>query len=423
MRNRETTRTLTDLAVKKIKPPAAGRAEHWDAALPGFGLRVSSSGVKSWVLMTRVNGRQKRITLGRYPGLRLDKARELARDNLYQASKGVDPTEEKRSRKAEAAAAAKAKQETGYLPGSFGDVAERYIKRETPRLRRGWEVERIIRRELLGEKNADWSDRPIDGLRKRDAIQATNALLDEGKPQAANLLARYIKRIFNWAVEQDELENSPFASMKPPAALVSRDRVLTDGEVKAIWEGANDMGWRFGPFIQLLVVTGQRRNEVAGMRWTDLKDLDTPEKALWTIPRERAKSDRAHDVPLSPLAVEILDALPRSKSDFVFPATSGEGHISGYSKVKRRLDEKTEVTNWRLHDFRRTMATGMARLGVAELVLAKVLNHSARAVAGITAVYDRHTYLDEKRHALNAWARKLESIVRPGDDKVVPLRG
>ena len=171
------------------------------------------------------------------------------------------------------------------------------------------------------------------------------------------------------------------------------------------------------PLVNMLLLTAQRRDEVATMRWADVE----PESKLWTIPREQTKADRAHEVPLSPLALEILEALPRFSGPYIFTTMGGERPVSGFSKGKKGLEELSGLTDWRLHDLRRTGATNMARLGVPGSTIGRVLNHAQR---GVTAIYDRHSYLPEKHHALDIWSSKLASIIRPTDDeKVVPLRG
>jgi integrase len=186
---------------------------------------------------------------------------------------------------------------------------------------------------------------------------------------------------------------------------VSRDRVLSDDELRLVWKAAEGMGWPFGPMVQLLVLTGQRRSEVAGMEWQEV-DL---EKATWVIPSHRTKNAEAHLVPLSPPAVAILASLPRV-GDYVF-TTTGRTPVSGFSRAKAALDGRAEIAPWRLHDVRRTVASGMARLGVNLPVIEKVLNHTSGSFAGIVGVYQRHSFADEKRRALEVWGRFVEELV------------
>jgi integrase len=173
------------------------------------------------------------------------------------------------------------------------------------------------------------------------------------------------------------------------------------------------MGGVSGAFIQTLLLTAQRRDEVSTMRWQDI-DL---EARVWTLPRENTKADRAHEIPLAPLAIEVLTALPRT-GEFVFSSTRGERPITGFSKLKAHTDQLAAFSDWRLHDLRRTAGTGMARLGIAVSTISRVLNHQE---GGVTKIYNRYSYLDEKRHALETWARRVESLVRPAPDNIVAL--
>jgi integrase len=193
--------------------------------------------------------------------------------------------------------------------------------------------------------------------------------------------------------------------------------VLDDGELLAVWRAAAELDWPFGPIVQLLILTGQRRDEVAGMRWSE---LDLAQKT-WTLPRGRVKNDNGHEVPLSPQATEIIEKLPRMKgSPFVF-TTTGNTAVSGFSKTKEKLDAKTGVEAWVMHDLRRSAASGMARLGVALPVIEKLLNHSSGTFAGVVGVYQRHSFSDEKRAALEAWGRHVAGLVEPLRANVIEL--
>lgn len=183
--------------------------------------------------------------------------------------------------------------------------------------------------------------------------------------------------------------------------MVERDRVLTDMEIKAVWNAAEEMGYPFGTLVQMLLVTGQRREEVAQMRWEQITN-DT-----WTLPRTQTKADRAHEVPLSSLAMTILAGIPRFTGPYVFTTTGGTKPVSGYSKAKVRLDAKSGVHGWCIHDLRRTCGTGLARLGIPLVTISRVLNH---AEGGVTRIYARHSYLPEKREALEMWGEKVRAL-------------
>lgn len=441
MGQRERVRSLTMAAVKRMKPPKEGRYEVYDAALPGFGIRVSSTGGKSWILNYRFNGRQRRISPGRVVTMDLVEAREAARTTLRQAAAGIDPHEAKRRHRAAPIAR---RDDSGFAPGTFGALAESFIKRglldrRTGKpLRRGFEVEQIIRRELL----PPWGRRLIADLRKRDAIELTDALVDAGTPAAANRLYEIIRRIGNWAAKRDEIEVSPFGAMEPPAHKVIRERVLTAREIKLVWMAWTWLGYPFGPLQKLLLVTGQRRSEVAQMQWSEL-DI---ESSLWTIPGARTKNGREHEVPLSSLAMDIIEGLPRFGDDdegdddsaFLFTSTGGDKPVSGFSKSKKRTDEliikvaeKADddtlalvkdggLELWRLHDLRRTLRTELAKLGVSDTVGEKVLNHAERDL--LRRTYNVHEYSAEKRDALNLWAQRLRDIIDSPPENVVRFK-
>jgi integrase len=218
------------------------------------------------------------------------------------------------------------------------------------------------------------------------------------------------RKMFAWAVARDIIAASPCAGVKPPSPEQPRDRVLNDDELRLVWLAADQIGWPFGPLVQLLALTGQRRDEVARMRWEEI-DL---ENRLWTLPTERTKNNKRHEVPLSVPAVDILKSAPRlAGSDLIF-TTNGATPVSGYSKAKRALDAllAPDTPHWTLHDLRRTCASGMARLGINLPVIEKVLNHASGSFAGIVGVYQKHSFADEKRRALEAWGRHIQKLAR-----------
>jgi integrase len=232
----------------------------------------------------------------------------------------------------------------------------------------------------------------------------------------ANRTHANLSRFFSWCLERDRLDISPVANVKAPGVEVARDRILSDDEIEAVWRAWDTMGWPFGAAFKLLLLTGQRRDEVARLEW---ENVDF-EGRLWTLPRTATKSNRLHEVPLSDVALEILAASPRT-SQYIF-STNGTSPISGFSHAKRRCDDLSGIHNWRLHDLRRTAASGMARLGVAPHVVEKVLAHVGGTISGVAAVYNRHRYSEEKRCALGVWASKLREITEGPADNVVPLR-
>jgi integrase len=216
-------------------------------------------------------------------------------------------------------------------------------------------------------------------------------------------------------VENEIVTVSPIAGVKPPAVEASRDRVLSDDELKRLWQAALKMGFPFGPLVQLLILTGQRRGEVAGMEWAEL-DL---EKGLWTLPRERTKNDRRHEVPLSEQAIDLIQQLPRISDRYAF-SINGTAPINSFGKNKDHLDELLpDMPAWVLHDIRRSVASGMAKLGINLPVIEKILNHVSGSFAGIVGIYQRHDFADEKRNALDTWGSHIAELVAGKSIKIV----
>jgi len=396
-------RTLTARFVDNLKPPKEGVEEYWDASLPGFGLRVfapskhSRSGIKSWCLMARINGKQKRISLGRYPAESLQDARRAGSEMKDAIELGEDPTSDP---------------EPDPEIITFGNVAEDYIRLECPRLARGNEVESTIRRRLLPH----WKDKAIADLRRADATERTDAVMDEGKPNAANELYGVIRRLGNWATARGTLEMSPFTAMEMPADKAERDRTLTSDEIRALWKAWDIDGYPFGDLQKLLLVTLQRRNEVAQMRQGEI-DFDSK---TWVIPGSRTKNKLIMLVPLSGTAIDILKGLPdREDGEFLFTTTDGERPVSGYSRAKARADKGSKVSGWTWHDLRRTGRTALSRLKVPEVVAERVLNHIEGS--RLKRIYNLHEFEEEKRDALDRWARDLEATLAHDGEVVIRL--
>ncbi len=413
------TKLLSAKLIENAVAPPSGRLEIWDriiaddASLPGsFGLRISPSGVRIWAVMYRFDDpkrpgqkKQRRMTIGGYPAFSLSQARERAREILKLAGQGIDPVV---ARAEEKVAVSEEKTVSEAVALFIERHARRHNRPSTAR-----EVERVFKVYVLPR----WTGRPLASITPADVDALVEDRVAAGHPYMANRLLAHIRKFFNWCIERRWLTTSPAAGMKAPAKEQARDRVLSKDEVADFWSGCDALGWPFGPAFKLLLVTGQRRDEVCRMQWGHL-DL---EAALWTLPKQETKSDRQHEVPLSPLALEIIEAQPRN-SEFVF-TTTGSTPISGFSKVKTRLDNLSGVTAWRLHDLRRTAASLMAEIGIAPHVIEKVLNHATGQISGVAAVYNRHAYRREKTDALAAWSRALAEIVGQGSDNVVDLRG
>ncbi len=415
------------LTVKSIDAHAAGqsRQELPDALLPGLYLVVQPSGMKSWALRYRLHGRPSKFTLGPYPAIGLAKARDLGRAALEGVAAGVDPAAGRRAQKV-------AMEQGG--GNDFKSVAARFIERYAKQNTREatWkEYERLLDVNIVPR----WRSKPIEAITSADVVALLDGIVDSGTAVLANRILAVIRRLFNWTVERGLLDRSPCEKIKAPAAEVSRDRVLADAEIRLIWQACDSQGWPFGPFVKLLLLTGQRRNEVAQATWAEIDIAGR----LWTIPKERTKNGIAQDVQLSAAALEILNGLPRITAKagdklpgFVF-TTSGKSPIAGYSKAKTQIDlvvsricEEQSIDapeRWTFHDLRRTIASGMARLGISVVVVEKILNHSGGTLGGVTGVYQRHTFAEERRRALETWATFVEGLMnaKGAPSKVVPM--
>jgi integrase len=276
---------------------------------------------------------------------------------------------------------------------------------------------------LLSTCSQNGGERPIASITRQDVTRLLEAIEARGSPVQANRTLARLKTLFAWVQRQEIITSDPTALVDKVIREQARDRVLNEQEIGLFWSACEVAGWPFGPMGKLLLLTAQRRNEVGGMRWGEL-DL---EKRIWTIPRERAKNNRAHEVYLSDLALEVIDRLPRLETEpgFVF-TTTGYSHISGYGKARATLheimkaqlrqetsDEAATIAQWTFHDLRRTAATGMARLNMPPHVVDRILNHTAGTIRGVAAVYNRFEYLAERKAALEAWGRFVEELIRP----------
>ena len=384
---------LNDLMIRKLAAPATGVAQHPDGKIPGFGVRVTSNGVKSFYLAYRYQGQSRRLNLGRYPSTSLQKARTKAFDALSELDDGKDPAGDNGARS----------------PNTFPAAVDSFVTIHCQRHNRAStaaETERLLRVYFVPA----WERRTVDSISKADVAAALEPILKRGSIGAGRHAFAAVRKLFNWMVEQGMLESSPCAGMKAPGKPGNRDRVLSDEELTKIWSAAKAMGLPFGPIVQLLMLTAQRRGEVVGMAWDEV-DL---EEALWTIPGERTKNGKSHAVPLSGGALEILTSIPRTESPYVFPARGKPDQpYSGYSKGKRELDAAAGLNDWTLHDLRRTAATGMARLGVAPHVVERVLNHVSGTFGGVAGIYNRFKYEEEMREALEKWGDCLRRLPEP----------
>jgi integrase len=361
----------------------------------GLGVRVTARGGKTYLAQYNWHGQKRRVPLGSCSGVSLAKARDAVRAIMGDVAKGIDPAAERKKAAAHEALT---------LSALLSDWQALHLASKRPRY--AAEAVRALRNAF-----ARYLDLPAADLSRATAVKALDAMARRGSVAMAARTAAYGKAAYGWGVKRGALSENPFASL-PVTPTERRERVLSDDELAAIWRATDGPG-PFNGIVRLLLLTGQRREEVAGMTWAELSD----DFSAWTIPASRAKNGATHIVPLSAPAQDLLRGLPQF-GELVF------GPFNSWSKAKAALDAKSGVTNWRLHDLRRTMATGLQRLGVRLEVTEQVLNHVSGSRAGIVGVYQRHDFASEKRAALEAWGAHVLAVVEGHGhaDNVVTLR-
>jgi integrase len=402
-RRLERRRIINDTSIRSIKPPTSGAVDYFDDLTPGLSLRVTSNDVRTWTVFYRdKNARQKRLTLGRYPAVKLVDARELARNAQRSVAHGGDPVLEKRA---------------AHDVLTFGKLAETYIEDYAKLNKKSWEEDN---RQLESDLLPKWKSRPATEIRSEDLLNLLNAKVRNGSPVAANRLRALVSRIFTFAADQRLMPATanPVIGVKKPAKETSRDRVLTDDEVRRIWDACDTQNPYVSAWFRLRLVTGQRGGELLQMRWQDIDQ----KSHFWSIPAAYVKNAHGHRVYLNELARKLLSTVPRhEKSVWVFP----KSFMGDYKHVGRRLAQSTranivverkaaagtrEKADIRGHDLRRTAASLMASGGVPRFLISRILNHSEEK--DITSVYDRYSYDLEKKSAMGFWNRQLTAILK-----------
>ncbi|WP_459868770.1 tyrosine-type recombinase/integrase [Halomonas shantousis] len=383
---------LTAAAVSKLPPPDSGRKEVYDAEVPGLTLRITASGVRSWSFTYRKNNKSRRLTLGQYPGVSLKLARERARDARASVQRGEDPVEDKKEKERE-------RTRNGF-DACARDFVEKYCK---PNLKTWKKIDSCFERFAIPA----FGDRPVKEIRRRDIVDLLDKVAAKTPGQAHHLRA-FLSKMFKWLLEREIVEVNPVVGTAPRHKAQPRSRVLSEAEIVALWKATERLGGPFGACTRVLLLTGVRRDEASYLRWDEL-DGDFAK-----LPASRMKGGRDFKVPLSATAKDIVASMP-ALGDYVF-TTNGRSPISGWSKAKTRLDEYMgeelgeSVPDWRLHDLRRTLASGLAMLGVRSEVIKRALGHAASA-NDVTAVhYLWHNYDTEALEAVQVWAGHIEKI-------------
>ncbi len=377
---------LTARKVQQAKPPKQGETTLNDPQVAGLHMRITKNGVKTWGLLYRVNGKRRRVKLGRYPTLGLKDARQKAQATLRDVELGGDPAKEKRlAREADA--------------DTFGALADRYIEQHAKPRKKTWKQDR---RMLDRDVPKSWRTRDVKEITRAD-IRKLIEHKAETAPIAANRVRALLSKVFNFALQRDLVEFNPVTGTPRPGVEKQRQRVLTEDEIRTFWKATEPadvddiMRPAMSALWRLRLVTAQRLTEIADMEWPEL-DLDN---AVWTIPPERSKNGLAHRVTLSKMAVEIITVLPQHDSHVLAGARGNRQRYQAAALIA--------IEDFKGHDLRRTAASCMASAGVPRLHIAKVLNHKD---TGVTSVYDRHSYDAEKKAALDLWAAKLTAIIK-----------
>ena len=382
---------LTKSAIDAIPTPASDEV-YWDAGCPGFGVKVTPKGRKVFVVLYRTAGagsKLRKYTIGPYGRVTLHQARVAAQKVFAARLEGRDLAGEKQTARRRV------------VVDKVDDLLETFIAQHLAQNRSGGEISRLLRREL----GQTWGGRSIHDITKRDVVEVVSAVEQRGAPGAANKTLKSTKTFLRWCVGRAVLDRSPAEGIPLPTRVVTRDKVLTDPELAQVILAARKMGGPYGAIVELLALTGQRREEVAQMAWDEL-DIGRP---IWTLPKSRTKNGKQHVVHLSEQAIAVLNRVQK-KGPFVF-SILGTRPFHDFSKAKRALDRLSAVAHWRLHDLRRTCVSGMARLGIAPHVADKILNHQSGTISGVAAVYQRHEFLVERRAALDLWGAHVAALI------------
>jgi integrase len=444
---------LTAAAVAKLRPGATRRRIR-DAGARSLFLVIEPSGHKAWQMrFRRPGGRDARITLGPLDlsgheltgepqigmPLTLAAARQLAAAVHRERALGRDPIADRKTAKHRQ----RVETETR-AANTFGTAVHDYVREHTALNRKGRETARMLG--LHYDKNTGagdfttikgglaerWADRPVAEIDGHDIWNVIDEARRVGIPglavrnggisePRARMFFVALSSLFSWLRRHRRVDASPCASVPRPAKAVARDRLLNKAEIVWFWKAADQMGEPFGIVLKLLLLTGCRLREVAGMRRVELSDDGT-----WSLPGARTKNKKPHVVPLPPLACELISGA-MGRGDLIF-STTGFTPVSGWSKTKRRLDRlmrtfaQRDIEPWRLHDLRRTCATGMAEIGIAPHIVEAVLNHISGAKGGVAGTYNRAAYAAEKKAALERWAAHIEALISGRPAKVVPMR-
>ena len=404
-------KAFTTKGVEALKPDPERRLEIPDPGLTGLYLILQPSGAKSWAVRYRQAGKPKKLTLGKWPLMGLANARTAASEALEAIESGHDPAADKRAEKASRISG----------KNTVAAQLDTFYRRHLSTLKTGEAVMQSLRFNVVPV----WGDREVSDITRRDIVLLLDDIVDDGRATTANRVKAYIAKFFGWCEDRGVIEQSPAIGLKLPAKEKARDRPLSHDEIRLLWLPCDQEPHPWGALFRVLLLTGQRRGEVARMQWGDI-DAD----GVWRL--SSTKNGERHDVPLPQAAVDLIDALPRL-GPFVF-STRGDTPALSLGKPTARLTsrmaeiaseeagEAVTIPQWRPHDLRHTCKTGLAALGVSLEIRSRATNHLSD-IPPMDRRYNHHDFTNEKRQALEAWARFVVELVEGRKDpKVVHLR-
>ncbi len=391
-----------DRVVAELPLPARGQREVFDARVRGFGVRLAAGGTRTYFVAYRFGEKPRRLTIGRSTEISAEKARREAEEARGLIRRGIDPAAERR-------ASSSVTSESSGTPQTqtIAALVDLYFEKKVlpDELRSSTEMRRMFDRHVVSR----WGVKDVLQIDRSQIVKLLDELRAAGSPVQANRVLASLRTMFRWALGRGLVEGNPCDGIEKPTKERARDRVLNDEEVGAIWKASASLSLPYQAFARFLILCGQRKRETANAVWAEFN----VERAVWTIPGRRTKNGKTHDVPLSDAMVQILKSLPRTENDAQRPvfSTNGEVPINEFVRTKLKLDLISGVRDWTLHDLRRTMASGMARLQAPPHVIEKILNHTPQSISGVAAVYNRHGYDEEKRQALEAWSKQVAAVV------------
>ncbi len=384
---------FTDRTIASLPIPDKGQVDYFCIGEPGFAIRVSLGGAKAWFVKYLFKRKQHRLALGRYPSVTLKKARALARDAKSDVAHGIDP-----------ALARLMEQEAP----TFYELAQIFIERHAKPKKRSWREDQRI----LMKYCRPWHRHKAADITRADVVDLLHRIASGGAGVMGNRVLACVRKVYNYGIKNGHVEANPAYMVDAPAAETSRERVYSENELRRLWSAFGERGLA-GVVFKFCLITGQRVSEVRGMRWDEI------EGDLWTLPGARTKNRRIHAVPLNDMALELLEPLRLLDSEWVFPSPRKEEQpLTHTDKAMAAVREISGVKDYRTHDLRRTMTTGLTALGFPKPDVGRLLNHTE---TGVTATYDRHDYLSLKKDLVAAWDRRLREILAGGGPSVVPM--